>query len=120
LICSQTRDTVDFDTAAASPRDSTSVASMSRVDSPRTNPAITNASSALVLVTPVPNSCEANRSVVPRSFGRGQEPGPLRWPLWRRENGAAFVRDTDRTVMPLSSWIRMVLGTADRNCRLLP
>jgi hypothetical protein len=50
----------------------------------------------------------------------GQEPGPLRWPLWRRENGAAFVRDTDRTVMPLSSWIRMVLGTADRNCRLLP
>ena len=42
---------------------------MSRVDSPRTNPAITSASSALVLVTPVPNSWEANRSVVPRSFG---------------------------------------------------
>jgi hypothetical protein len=49
-----------------------------------------------------------------------QEPGPLRWPLWRRKNGAAFVRDTDRTVMPLSSWIRMVLGITDRNCRLLP
>jgi hypothetical protein len=49
---------------------------MSRVDSPRTNPAIISASSALVLVTPVPNSWEANRSVVPRSFGRCTVTGP--------------------------------------------
>src|SRR5437588_3677313 len=49
---------------------------MSRVDSPRTNPAITSASSALVLVTPVPNSPEANRSVVARSFGRCTVTGP--------------------------------------------
>src|SRR5919202_3859246 len=48
----------------------------SRVDSPRTNPAITNASTALVRVTPVPNSCEANASVVPRSFGRCNVTGP--------------------------------------------
>jgi hypothetical protein len=41
-------------------------------------------------------------------------------PLWRRENGVAFVRDADHTVMPLSSWTRMVLGATDRNCRLLP
>jgi hypothetical protein len=70
------RDTVDFDTAACSPRASTSAASTSRVDSPRTNPAITSDSSALVLVTCVPNSCEANRSVVPRSLGRASVTGP--------------------------------------------
>ena len=34
--------------------------------------------------------------------------------------GPAFVRDADRTVMLSSSWIRMVLGATDRNCRLLP
>ena len=45
---------------------------MSRVDRPRTNPAITNASSALVLVAPVPNSCEANRSVVPAASAAAQ------------------------------------------------
>ena len=33
---------------------------------------------------------------------------------------AAFVRDADRNCDALSSWIRMVLGTTDRNCRLLP
>jgi hypothetical protein len=49
---------------------------MSRVDSPRMNPAITGASRALVLVTPVPNSWQANRSVVPRSFGRCTVTGP--------------------------------------------
>jgi len=75
-ISSHTRDTVDFDTAAASPSASVNVASTSRTDSPRTNPAITNASSALVLVTPLPNSCEANRSVVPRTFGRASVTGP--------------------------------------------
>ena len=50
-----------------------------------------------------------------------QEPGPLRWAAVEAGKMAvAFVRDADRTVMPLSSWIRMVLGTTDRNCRLLP
>jgi hypothetical protein len=76
LISAQIRDTVDFDTAADSPSASTSAASTSRVDSPRTNPAITSDSSALVLVTPVPNSREANRSVLPRSFGRASVTGP--------------------------------------------
>ena len=46
------------------------------MDSPRTNPAITNDSSALVLVTPLPNSWEANRSVVLRTFGRCNVIGP--------------------------------------------
>jgi hypothetical protein len=76
LISSHTRDTVDFDTAAASPSASTKVASTSRTDSPRTNPAITRASSAFVLVTPFPNSWEAKRSVVPRTFGRCSVTGP--------------------------------------------
>ncbi len=51
-------------------------ASTSLADSPRTNPAMTRASSALVLVTPVPNRAEANFSVVPRSFGRCNVTGP--------------------------------------------
>src|SRR4029077_21123050 len=76
LISPQIRDTVDFDTAACSPRASVSAASTSRVDSPRTNPAITSDSSALVLVTCLPNSCEANSSVVPRSLGRASVTGP--------------------------------------------
>jgi hypothetical protein len=53
------------------------VASTSRVESPRTNPAMTRLSNAWVLVTPVPNSCEANASVVLRSFGRARVTGPL-------------------------------------------
>ena len=76
LISPQIRDTVDFDTAACSPSASISAASTSRVDSPRTNPAITSDSSALVLVTPLPNSWEANRSVVSRSLGRASVTGP--------------------------------------------
>ena len=75
-MSSHTRDTVDFDTAACSPSASTSVASTSRVDRPRTNPAITSDSSAFVLVTPFPNSWEANRSVVSRTFGRCSVTGP--------------------------------------------
>ena len=67
---------VDFDTAADSPCASTRAASTSRVDRPRTYPAITSDSNALVLVTPVPNSREANRSVVPRTFGRCRVTGP--------------------------------------------
>jgi hypothetical protein len=70
LSCSQIRETVDLDTVACSPSASTSAASTSRTDRPRTNPAITRVSSAFVRVTPVPNSWEANRSVVPRSLGR--------------------------------------------------
>ena len=50
--------------------------STSRTDRPRTNPAITSDSSALLLVTVVPNSLEANASVVPRSFGRATVTGP--------------------------------------------
>ena len=72
----QIRDTVERDTVADSPSASVSAASTSRVDSPRTKPAITNASNALVLVTPLPNSWEANRSVVLRSLGRCNVIGP--------------------------------------------
>ena len=53
------------------------MASTSRVDRPRTNPAITNDSSAWVLVTPAPSSREANASVVPRSFGGCRVTGPV-------------------------------------------
>jgi hypothetical protein len=52
------------------------VFSTSRTDKPRTNPAITNASNAFDLVTLVPNSRDANASVVPRSFGRSIVIGP--------------------------------------------
>ena len=75
-IAWQTRETVDFDRAASAPSASASVFSTSRTDRPRTNPAITSDSNALDLVTPLPNSCEANRSVVPRSFGRATVTGP--------------------------------------------
>ena len=68
--------TVDFDSAASAPRASARVASTSRTDRPRTNPAITSDSSALLLVTVEPNSLEANTSVVPRSFGRAMVTGP--------------------------------------------
>jgi hypothetical protein len=51
LICSQTRLTVDFDSAASGPSASASDASTSRTDRPRTNPAMTSDSSALVRVT---------------------------------------------------------------------
>ena len=37
---------------------------------------MTRLSSAWVLVTPVPNSRDANTSVVPRSFGRAKVTGP--------------------------------------------
>src|SRR5215471_3700275 len=65
-----TRDTVDFDMVACGPSASANAASTSRTDRPRTNPAITSDSNAFVLVTPVPNRRETNRSWVPRSFGR--------------------------------------------------
>ena len=65
-----TDETVDLLNAASAPRASASVASASRVDNPRTNPAITNDSNAFDRVTPLPNSREQNGSDVPRSFGR--------------------------------------------------
>ena len=49
---------------------------MSRTDSPRTKPAMTSDSRALVLHTPTPNRREANCSSVPRSFGRSRVTGP--------------------------------------------
>ena len=52
------------------------MASTSRTYSPRTNEAITSDSSALVLVTFLPNSREANAAVVPRSLGRSKVTGP--------------------------------------------
>ena len=65
-----TDETVDLLNAASAPRASASVASTSRVDNPRTNPAITSDSNAFDRVMPLPNSREQNCSVVPRSFGR--------------------------------------------------
>ena len=56
-----------------------------------------------------------------RSLKTDQESGPAA--LAAVEAGkmaAASVRDADRNCDALSSWIRMVLGTTDRNCRLLP
>jgi len=76
LICSQIRDTVERETLPCSPSASASVASTSRTDRPRTKEAITSVSSALVRVTPTPNSWEANASVVSRSLGRCSVTGP--------------------------------------------
>jgi hypothetical protein len=72
-----TRETVDLLNAASGPSASARVFSTSRTDSPRTNPAITSDSSALDFVTDLPNSCDANASVVPRSFGRATVTGPV-------------------------------------------
>lgn len=76
LIASQIFETVDFDTVASGPRASASVASTSRTDRPRTNPAMTSDSRALVRTTPDPSSREANASVVARSLGRPRTTGP--------------------------------------------
>ena len=62
--------------AASAPSASAKVFCTSRVDRPRTNPAITNDSNAFDFVTPLPNNCEANASVVPRSLGRATVTGP--------------------------------------------
>ena len=72
-----TDETVDLLNAASAPRASASVASTSRVDNPRTNPAITSDSNAFDRVMPLPNSREQNCSVVPRSFAQlnGSRPG---------------------------------------------
>ena len=68
--------TVDLEIAAWSPRASARAASTSRTDRPRTNEAITSVSRALVLVTWLPNSRDANVPAVPRSFGRASPTGP--------------------------------------------
>ena len=75
-IASQIRLTVDFDTVDSGPSASARLASTSRTDRPRTNPAITSDSNALVRVTPVPSSREANASAVPRVFGRCRVTSP--------------------------------------------
>src|SRR4029453_15946259 len=61
VIASPTRLTVDLLTPASAPRASARVASTSRTDRPRTNPAITNDSKAFVLVPPAPKSRDAKR-----------------------------------------------------------
>ena len=50
---------------------------MSRSDSPRTQPEITNDSNALVRVIPAPNSREQNAWSVPRSLGRWSSTSPM-------------------------------------------
>ena len=76
MIASQIRLTVDFDTVAWGPSASANEASTSRTLKPRTNPAITSDSSALVLVTPLPSSRDAKASLVPRSLGRCRVTSP--------------------------------------------
>lgn len=87
----QIREAVDLDKAASGPSASASSASMSRSDRPRTHAEITSASNGSDRTTPLPNSVEAKRSVVLRSFGRFRSSGPavvlivrspypLRWP----------------------------------------
>jgi hypothetical protein len=75
-MASQMRLTVDFDSAASGPSASARAASTSRVDRPRTNPAMTSASSALLRDTSLPSSRETNGSVVARTFGRSSVTGP--------------------------------------------
>ncbi len=76
LIASQIRLTVDFDTVDSGPRASARDASTSRTDRPRTKPAMTRDSRALVRVTPVPSSREAKVTSVPRVFGRCRVTSP--------------------------------------------
>jgi len=61
---------------ASWPKTSTSIASTSRSDSPRTQQEITRVSSALVLVTPWPNSWSHSAACAWRSFGRCSLTGP--------------------------------------------
>ena len=76
MMASQILLTVDFDTVDSGPRASASDASTSRTDRPRTNPAITRDSKALVRVTPVPSRREAKATSVPRVFGRCRVTSP--------------------------------------------
>jgi hypothetical protein len=59
-----------LDRAACGPKASARQASTSRTDSPRTNPAITNVSTAFVLDTPVPNNRDTNKGVATRAGRR--------------------------------------------------
>src|SRR5215472_4228291 len=76
VIAWHTAGTVDLEIAAWSPGAPARAASTPRTGRPRTNEAITSVSSALVLVTWLPDRREANFSVVPRSFGRDSTTGP--------------------------------------------
>jgi hypothetical protein len=77
LIASQIWLTVDFDTVDSGPRASARLASTSRTDRPRTNPAITSASRALVIVTPTPRSREAKASSLQGHLPRGRLDGQV-------------------------------------------
>jgi hypothetical protein len=72
----QIRLTLDLLRAACSPSASARVASTSRVESPRTKPAMTSDSRAMVRVTPRPSRREAKGSWLPFSFGRASVIGP--------------------------------------------
>ena len=75
VIWPQMADTVDLEIAAWSPSASARVASTSRTGRPRMNEAITRDSSALVMVTWLPNRREAKASLAPRSLGRASSTG---------------------------------------------
>jgi hypothetical protein len=61
---------------ASWPKTSTSIASTSRSDRPRTQQEMTSVSSALVLVTPCPKSWSHSAAWAWRSFGRCSGTGP--------------------------------------------
>jgi hypothetical protein len=61
---------------ASSPKTSTSIASTSRSDSPRTQQEMTSVSSAFVLVTLWPKSWSHSPACAWRSFGRCRLTGP--------------------------------------------
>ena len=75
-MVSQTRLTVDLDNVASDPRASARVASTSLTERPRTKPAMTSDSRALVRQAPTPSRREAKASSVPRSFGRSRVTAP--------------------------------------------
>ncbi len=62
--------------AASGPSASARAASTSRVERPRTKPAMTSDSRAFVRVTSVPSRRLAKASSVPRSLGRSRVIGP--------------------------------------------
>lgn len=73
----QMRLAMERETVACGPSASAGLASTSRTEGPRTKPAMTSASRAWVLVTPLPSRREANATLVPRSLRRAPG-GPVR------------------------------------------
>jgi hypothetical protein len=72
----QIRLTVVLLIVASSPKTSASIASTSRSDRPRTQQEMTSVSSALVRLTPCPNSWSHSAAWAWRSFGRCTSTGP--------------------------------------------